>query len=306
MASFFSLGALFLKNYPKFFGLYIFISLSSLYSIKYSPDILWVYPIYTICVIFRNIFIIPVAGYGFIINMSKKLDEKFKNSPNFSQKDSSSPFVVFEEMEKINSLKSQFNSWSVWIELLKPTLKSTKTSFWSSVFTAISWNSGFFLHLVGKKLRESFEDQKELFYENINLVLSYRVHFFNYQSKNKLEILKKISLNMKKKMENLNHEFPFFFEQNTIFLGLKNLIGNLELTNLKRKNENLINDSIELRYFLDLLDSPEIFKSDRFKKLMKTYLPEMSDKSGNHYFKLFDFLKDFSFIKKIWNFFFNF
>lgn len=303
---FFSSGALFLKNYPKLFGLFICVSLSSLYCIKNYPDISWIYPIYFLCVVFRNVFIVPVAGYGFLINMTKKLDEKFKKSPQFLQNDTSSSFLVFKVMEKNNSLKFQLNLWSHWIDSLKPTLKSTRTGFWSSVFTAIFWNCAFYFHLVGKNLKESFENQKRIFYENTHSVLSYDVHFLDFQSKNKLKILKKISVNMEKKMENLNDEFLFFFKQNTLFLGLKNLIGNLELINLLKKNEILIDDSIEMKYFLDLLDSSEIFNSTRFKKLIKTYLPEELEKNENHFFKSFNFLKDFSFVKKIWNFFFNF
>lgn len=99
--------------------------------------------------IFRNVCIVPLAGFRFIINLIKQKDDYDKNSFTTLEKptpqNASANWIVFQNLEIDDLFKSQFDLWSNWIDSLKPTVSSTKTSFWASLLIGICWNITFFL-----------------------------------------------------------------------------------------------------------------------------------------------------------------
>lgn len=164
---FFSLGGIFLRDYPRAFGLYICLSLSSFYVIRFYPEELWIYPLYVFCVIFINVCIVPLAGFGFIINLIKQKDDYDKNSFTTLEKptpqNASANWIVFQNLEIDDLFKSQFDLWSNWIDSLKPTVSSTKRSFWASLIIGICWNITFFFNLLGKNFKNNFQQEKREF-----------------------------------------------------------------------------------------------------------------------------------------------
>lgn len=279
-----SLGAIFFKNYPKLFGLYVCFSLSSIYSIRHFPEFFWMYPIYTFSVVFRNIFIIPVAGYGSLLAMIHKIAELSKENSQF-------PLLICTQPEKNNSLRNQIELWFEWIESIKPSVKAAKTSFLSSLITGISWNISFFFNLSGNNMKNLLKDQQEMFYENTNSILSSKIHFLNFKSNSRLKIIKKISENMQKRMEKLNSDFPLF-EENSILLGLKIFLGEKKINHFINVNERLTLDSNDLVYFLETIDSPEGFTSKKFREINKEYIHQIKEKDFTCFTELINFFVD--------------
>lgn len=117
--------------------------------------------------IFINVCIVPLAGFGFIINLIKQKDDYDKNSFTTLEKptpqNASANWIVFQNLEIDDLFKSQFDLWSNWIDSLKPTVSSTKRSFWASLIIGICWNITFFFNLLGKNFKNNFQQEKREF-----------------------------------------------------------------------------------------------------------------------------------------------
>ena len=93
-----SLGPLILKRYPRWFGLYVFVSASCVYIVRFYPEIEWVYPFHILFLVSRNLFIIPITGFGLIIQAHRLLCEKVDQSGEQSPVSGDSvPFPLFPE-----------------------------------------------------------------------------------------------------------------------------------------------------------------------------------------------------------------
>lgn len=65
-------GGFLIRNYPRVFGCYIFLSSASFLYFRENPENFGFYVIYCLCVIFRNVFLMPYLGYSLLITLNKK------------------------------------------------------------------------------------------------------------------------------------------------------------------------------------------------------------------------------------------
>lgn len=203
---FISLGAFFLKKYPFRFAVYIFISISSIFLIRDYPTNTYIYIIHCICVIFRNIFIIPALGYALIINTNKKQCERL-------QKDQLSMYLFrqFPLRYQENFLENYVN-WIVWFSYIKPSFKIVKSISYVSFITTLLWFSLNIFKLfvnIEVQIISSFMDN------NRKLIDIYTSELL---SKNKMTFtsteINDIAINMKKKMNFYYIEYNIYKDDN--------------------------------------------------------------------------------------------
>lgn len=277
---FLSLGPLFLKNYPKFFGFYILLSVSSVYVFKCLPEITWVYPFYLVFTILRNLFILPISGYSFLIGI-----HQIKISLKQTKKTLTQDFDVplFENLKKDTLFQSQFYQWCDWIQFIKPTIQSAKTSVKFSFFTGLGWN--FFLTLNSNTIKQNFFTIKKTFDRIIPQILEYKMKENDIKTKEKIELFKELSLRMQERIKILVDEFEFYMNSSNFSVGFYYILGDKKLEKLREECYILTHDSIKLEYLFDHIHL-NLHNLSELKGLVEEYGPELLNKTNSPCFEI--------------------
>lgn len=139
-------GALLHVKTPSLFGFYVFFSVCSFHLVRENPNVLWIHCFYSLIVIFRNLFIIPVLGYSVIFKVNKK-------QRDFLSMNHEKNLVLFREtffLENIQFVQN-FHKWNEWIEGLTPSPSSLKKTSRVSFFTTCSWYCAYFIRSISKQ-----------------------------------------------------------------------------------------------------------------------------------------------------------
>jgi hypothetical protein len=257
------LGSVLLKNFPYFYIFYFFLSVNSYYLVRNYPDIFWIYLFYCICVLFRNIFIIPGVGFAFIININKKQCEH-KNRDEMD-------ILLFKNTILVSDFNYTeiFYNWVEWFKVVKPCQKIVKTM--SSISLSIS-SFWFFLVFYQYFILSEILLGDQLVYSNKDFYKK-NENIRNMNTNNPLLLIcKEIATNMNKQIQLNNLEHSKFLEKEHVWYSF-NLFENNKL----QKNTIEINDDcIFFHMYLNFYQKNT--KSEKYQDfiiyLTRKYAPE--------------------------------
>lgn len=277
---FFSLGPLFLKNYPKSFGLFLCLSVSSVYVFKCLPEIAWMYPFYCVFTVLRNLFLVPIGGYSLLIGIHQtklSLESELQNvTPN-------SQISLFEKLKKDALFQDQFQQWCEWIQFLKPTIQAAKTSVKFSFLTGLGWN--FFLTLNSNTVKKNFFEMKKTFDQITTEILAYKLKENDSITREKLELFQKLSIRMQERMNFLVDHFECYNNSTNFSVGFYHILGDKNLKKLREECYILTHDSIRLEYLFDYRHLNLHIVSE-LKGLVEEYSPELLNKTNSPCFEI--------------------
>lgn len=259
------LGAIFQRNFPSFFGLYVCFSLSSFHLIREYPDIFWIHFFYSLIVIFRNIFLLPALGYGVLFKINRKQKEYLsmndkKNYGIFKQE-----FFV-----KNTQFLSNFEKWNSWIEKMTPTPNSLKITSRISLLTSCSWYFFYFIRTESQHFLLNMQ-------KNQNTLDNYLARLNNTEKIPELEwFFEQITLNLKEKMQHLDLQVNSYHQENSIIWGITFLRNWSFFKDLQKESLELVVASMQL-YYIKKRNQETVFRLEDKQNLLfltKKYLPD--------------------------------
>lgn len=141
-------GTILVKKFPRFFGLYLFFSISSFYMMKIDSTNIWIHSFYFFSVVFRNVFMLPGLGYSLILKINR-VQSQYLNITDtveiFRTLDGGFDMrlILFRDVGlHLNSdFRFRFWGWVVWIHTVKPSLDALKKTSFVSFLTTCLWYS---------------------------------------------------------------------------------------------------------------------------------------------------------------------
>lgn len=270
-----SFGALLSKNSPYFFGLYLVFSISTLHLMRTFPESFYFHFFYCLSVIFRNVFLVPILGYSFIVNINKKKFELISsNQPENLQ---IQPIQLFKDTALVSDLIfcDNFQKWSDWVLSLKSSPESLKKVSRISFITSVSWFGFFFLKFKFLELRSHSDSVRLMITKNkkeLETIIS-TIQADKQKNEEFIYIFQKIALKMNDKMIQMNSKIDPYLEMGSTQFSLNFFFYQSFHTNLIKELFSLKVDVHTLSYLTQIkLTAKQDF--EELLALTRKYEPE--------------------------------